>query len=141
MARRGGKAASRRSRQRRQQRSGQPAQPQPGTPPASDAEEFPSQPAVADTTDAFERADAELRASAPPPGARASAGGRPPTVRARTGDFSVSSGPSRLGERAAEEYHYVIRDLRNIGVLLVILAVLFAVAVVVVNLLGIGRVG
>jgi hypothetical protein len=36
------------------------------------------------------------------------------------------------------EYHYVGRDLRNIGVLSVILAVLLALSAVVVNLLGIG---
>jgi hypothetical protein len=49
-------------------------------------------------------------------------------------------GSSRLGERAAAEYHYVQRDLRNIGVLLVVLAVLLAIATIAVNVLGIGRV-
>jgi hypothetical protein len=141
MARRGGKAASRRSRQRRQQRPTQLARPQAGAVPASEGEEAAPQPVIADTGDAFEKADAELRASTPPPGARATSGGRTQTVRARTSDFFAAAGPSRLGERAATEYHYVLRDLRNIGVLLVVLAILLAVSVVLVNVLGIGRVG
>ena len=49
-------------------------------------------------------------------------------------------GSSRLGERAAAEYHYVVRDLRNIGVLVVVMAVLLAVATIAVNAMGIGRV-
>lgn len=136
MARRSGKAASRRSRQRK-------AQQRPAPQPPREA-----RPAVADETvaasdvgpsDAFEKADAELRAATPPPGSRpANAGKRASTVRARPTDFAYGSGPSRLGERAAAEYHYVLRDLRNIGVLLVVIAVLLAVAVVAVNALGIG---
>jgi hypothetical protein len=50
------------------------------------------------------------------------------------------SGASRLGERAAAEYHYVTRDLRNIGVLLLVLAALLAAATVAVNVMGIGRI-
>lgn len=46
------------------------------------------------------------------------------------------SGTSRLGERARAEYHYVARDLRNIGVLVVVIAVLLAVAVVAFTTLG-----
>jgi hypothetical protein len=38
------------------------------------------------------------------------------------------AGASRLSERAAAEYHYVARDLRNIVVLTAILAVLLVVA-------------
>lgn len=48
------------------------------------------------------------------------------------------AGPSRLSERAAAEYHYVVRDLRNIGVLLAIMAVLLAAAVIGFNALGLG---
>jgi len=48
-------------------------------------------------------------------------------------------GSSRLGERAVAEYHYVVRDLRNIGVLVVVLVVLLAVATFAVNGLGLGR--
>jgi hypothetical protein len=139
MPRRSGKAASRRSRQRKAaQRSAQP-QPQRDMRPSDAGEAI----AASDVgpSDAFEKADAELRASTPPPGSRpANAGGRPQTVRARTSDFTfgAGAGPSRLGERAAAEYHYVLRDLRNIGVLLVVMAVLLAVAVLAVNALGIG---
>jgi hypothetical protein len=143
MARRGGKAASRRSRQRRtQQRASQPAQPTnaAATSPADD--EALVAPADVGSSDAFEKADAELRASTPPPGSRAPTAPRAAakTVRARTSDFFGSGGPSRLSEAAAAEYHYVMRDLRNIGVLLVVLAVLLLVAVVLVNVLDIGRV-
>jgi hypothetical protein len=36
------------------------------------------------------------------------------------------------------EYHYVVRDLRNIGVLVVVMLVLLAASAVLVNMLGIG---
>jgi len=48
-------------------------------------------------------------------------------------------GPSRLTERAIAEYHYVQRDLRNIGVLIVIMAALLIAAAIVVNVVGIGQ--
>jgi hypothetical protein len=48
------------------------------------------------------------------------------------------AGTSRLGDAARAEYHYVGRDLRNTAVLVVLMAALLAVAVVVVNLAGIG---
>jgi hypothetical protein len=140
MAKRGGKAASRKSRQRKAQRPQPPQQasrPSAGPPP--DVEELTAAD-VTPSTDAFEKADAELRASAPPPGSRAESGVRAPArARPQPRDFSSSaSGPSRLSERAVAEYHYVGRDLRNIGVLTVVLAVLLAISAVVVNLLGIG---
>lgn len=47
-------------------------------------------------------------------------------------------GPSRLTERAIAEYHYVQRDLRNIGVLVVIMAALLIAAAILVNVAGIG---
>jgi hypothetical protein len=85
--------------------------------------------------DAFERADAEVRASAAPPMTST-----PLRGRSRPADPRVMvGGASRLGERAAAEYHYVVRDLRNIGVLVVVLAILLAVATFAVNTLGIGR--
>lgn len=49
------------------------------------------------------------------------------------------AGPSRLSERAIEEYHYVRRDLRNIAMLVVVMAVILVLAVVVFSALGIGR--
>ena len=85
--------------------------------------------------DAFERADAEVRASATPPMTST-----PLRGRSRPSDPRVMvGGSSRLGERAATEYHYVLRDLRNIGVLVVVLAILLVVAAIAVNTLGIGR--
>jgi hypothetical protein len=47
-------------------------------------------------------------------------------------------GSSRLGEAARAEYHYVARDLRNTGLLVLLMAVLLGVAVIAVNLAGIG---
>ncbi|HLE88895.1 MAG TPA: hypothetical protein VI733_02430 [Candidatus Limnocylindria bacterium] len=119
MARRGGKAANRRDRQRRAQRR---AQQRPAPQP---------RPVSSTLSEAIEEA-AEQRASAP-------AAPAPPVTRGGRADprFSVA-GPSRLGERAAAEYHYVVRDLRNIGVLVVIMAILLGVAVVAFNALGIG---
>lgn len=136
MARRSGKAANRRTRQRK-------AQQRPAPQPQRDARPAVSDDVVAASdvgpSDAFEKADAELRAATPPPGSRPSnAGRKAPVVRARPTDFAFGSGSSRLGERAAAEYHYVLRDLRNIGALLVVIAVLLAAAVVAVNVLGIG---
>lgn len=142
MARRGGKAASRKSRQRRaqqrtQQRGAQPMQPA-TTSPAEDTTLEPTAPVA--SGDAFEKADAELRAATPPPGSRPSSGPRDAarSVRARVSDFHMSSGPSRLSAAAGAEYNYVARDLRNIGVLLVVIVVLLAVAVVLVEVIGIG---
>jgi hypothetical protein len=60
--------------------------------------------------------------------------GRPADPRVTLG------GTSRLSDKAVAEYHYVTRDLRNIGVLVGIMVVLLAVATIAVNALGIGRV-
>jgi hypothetical protein len=49
------------------------------------------------------------------------------------------AGPSRLSERAIEEYHYVRQDLRNIGVLLAVMLVVLAAAVIAFNALGVAR--
>jgi hypothetical protein len=82
--------------------------------------------------DAFEIADAEVRAAAQAPSAA------PGSARAkpRAAEPRVTVGSSRLSERAVAEYHYVQRDLRNIAVLAVILAALLAAATVLVNLTG-----
>jgi hypothetical protein len=114
MPRRAGKAASRRSRQRRLQRP---------TPPPSVAAAPPS----VDETGLEERAeesrDEPRRASAPGVSA-------PSAARAYAG------GGSSLTARERAEYHYVERDLRNIGVLTAILLVLLIVAWFVFNALG-----
>lgn len=86
--------------------------------------------------DAFERADAEVRAATAPP---LSSVPRRPKGRAADPRVTVT-GSSRLGERAAAEYHYVARDLRNIGVLVLLIAALLAAATVAVNVIGVGRV-
>ena len=83
--------------------------------------------------DAFEIADAEVRAAAQPPLATTAG-----TLRSkpRAADPRVAVGSSRLSERAVAEYHYVGRDLRNIGILAIILAALLAVATILVNVTG-----
>lgn len=122
MARRGGKAASRRDRSRRAQRRAplRPAVPQR---PAGDA-----------VSEAVEAA-VERRVEAAP--ARPTAA--PALTRgARTDPRVAVAGPSRLSERAASEYRYVVRDLRNIGLLVVVMAVLLVAAVIGFSALGIG---
>ena len=84
--------------------------------------------------DAFEIADAEVRAAAQPPLSTAAGATRP---KPRAADARVTVGSSRLSERAVAEYHYVQRDLRNIAVLAVILAALLAGAAILVNVTGI----
>ncbi len=59
--------------------------------------------------------------------------------RATRDPRQMVAGPSRLGERAQQEYHYVIRDLRNIGVLVAVMAAILAVAFVVFNVMGLMR--
>ena len=81
--------------------------------------------------DAFEIADAEVRAAALPPLATGTTRAKP-----RAADQRVAVGSSRLNERAVAEYHYVQRDLRNIAVLAIILAALLAVATILVNVTG-----
>lgn len=115
MPRRSGKAASRRARQQR--RSRHQAAPGPiGARPAA-APGLPSAPGDA------------ARAALPTP---APVSGRPFAAGVST------VGPSRLGEAARAEYHYVGRDLRNTGLLVLLMAALLGVAVIAVNLAGIG---
>jgi hypothetical protein len=135
MAKRRGKARNRQQRRNPQRIDQRPAASQQpadaGTPLAPTTSG-----SGAGANDAFERADAEVRASAAPPLASAQ---RKPKARPADPRITVT-GASRLGERAAAEYHYVIRDLRNIGILLIVLAALLAAATVAVNVIGIGRV-
>lgn len=124
MARRGGKAASRRERLRRAQR---PVQPRPAPPRPTAATLNEAIDAVAEERVAQERvAAAPVRPVAP-------------LTKGASHDprFAVS-GPSRLGERAVAEYHYVRRDLRNIGMLVVVMAVALGIAAFAFNALGIG---
>ena len=106
MARRAGKAASRKARQRKVQRAATfAAPPPPAVPPVG-------------TPDAREAVslDPPRRVTAPSP-ERAYAG-------------------STLTDRERAEYHYVERDLRNIGVLTAVMAVLLVVAYFAFSALG-----
>lgn len=115
MARRAGKAASRRNRQRRAQR---PLPPPPvARVPAQSVEETPLE------ERGEESREEPRRASAPTPSA-------PSAARAFAG------GGSSLTDRERAEYHYVERDLRNIGILTAILLVLLIAAWFVFNALG-----
>ncbi|MGI8872353.1 MAG: hypothetical protein ACR2KI_07120 [Candidatus Limnocylindria bacterium] len=118
MARRGGKAASRQARQRRRERSGQTRPPT--IPPTESA--APTQPPVA-----------SLSTSAAPAARSATA------QRARPDPRLSLTGPSRLGDRARQEYHYVGRDLRNIGVLVALMGAILLVAFVILSATGLGR--
>jgi hypothetical protein len=120
MARRGGKAANRRDRQRRAQRRAQQR-------PA------PAQRQVSGALSEAVEAAADQRATAAPvaPATQLTRG-------ARSDPRFAVAGPSRLGERAAADYHYVRSDLRNIAILVAIMAALLGAAVVVFGALGIG---
>ena len=121
MARRGGKAANRRDRNRRAQRKA-PLRPA-----------VPQRPTGGSLSDAIDAA-AERRAEGAPARAAAPA----PTRGARSDPRFAVAGPSRLSVRAASEYHYVIRDLRNIAVLVVAMGVVLAAAVIGFSAMGIG---
>lgn len=123
MARRGGKAANRRDRQRRAQRK------------ALQRPAAPARPIGGAVSDAVDAA-AERRAEEAPALTVSSA---PSLTRGARHDprFAVA-GPSRLSERAAAEYHYVRRDLRNIALLVVMMALALGGAVFAFNALGIG---
>lgn len=119
MARRGGKAANRRDRQRKaQRRTLQRPAPQSG-------------PITGVVSEAVGAAAERRSEASTAPGATAPRAGR-------ADPRFLVAGPSRLSERAATEYHYVRRDLRNIAVLVVIMAVLLGVAVLAFSVLGIG---
>jgi hypothetical protein len=104
MARRAGKAASRRARQQRRAQRPTPSPSAVAPPPAAEVE--------AEET-------AEVMREEPP---RASA----PTVTAPSPARAYASGGSSLTDRERAEYHYVERDLRNIGILT---AILFALLI------------
>lgn len=114
MARRGGKAANRRARQQRRNRpAATPPAPTPA--PVSEVAEQPM-PAATAATPAAAVTPARPASPAPAP-ARIIAHG------------------SALSAHAREEYHYVGRDLRNIGILVVIMFAVLAVATLAINVL------
>ena len=106
MARRGGKAANRRARQQRRNRAATPA----------------AAPMPAPSGEVVEQS---VPAAVPPVPVRPAA---PAPARA-------ISHASALGAQAREEYHYVGRDLRNIGILVVIMIAILAAATLAINVL------
>ena len=123
-ARRSGKANSRQARQKRQQqRSSQRASLQ--QPMAANAGNGGS--------DLGEAATAGRPATAA--AAAATAPARPAKPASK---FEALYGSSRLTEQAHLEYHYVERDLRNIGILVLVMIGMLIVATIAFNLLGIG---
>jgi hypothetical protein len=126
------KAQSRQARQRRSsQRAAQrPASPRPApslTPEAAELSETAFSPSQSTSTRSA-AATAVSRATVP-------ASQRGSRVNPRL----TVAGPSRLSERAIEEYHYVSRDLRNIAVLVAVMVVILVVAVIAFTALGIGK--
>jgi hypothetical protein len=113
MARRAGKAASRKARQRKPQR-----------PP------IPPRPAAAPHTDAIEEAVASAQAPSPQSPAPARAAVPPRALSARRGGRAsmFATGASTLTDTERSEYHYVERDLRNIGILTAIMVGLLVLA-------------
>lgn len=130
MARRGGKAASRKAKQRKAQRPSSAARPAAPAPSPIDAAFEPT----------VESAPMQV-ADPPARETRETGEARERTRRATRDPRQMVAGPSRLGERAQQEYHYVVRDLRNIGVLVAIMAAILAVAFIAFNVLGIARAG
>jgi hypothetical protein len=114
MARRAGKAASRKARQRYQPRTPRPAAaPSPGPDAAADATAVPP----VGTPDAREAVslDPPRRSAAP---------------------SATGGGGSVLSSRERAEYHYVERDLRNIGILTAAMAALLLLAWFIFNAIG-----
>ena len=111
MARRAGKAATRKARQRYQPRTPRPT-PAPAPAPA---------PEEATTSEAT---DTSRTVSTPEPPRRS-----PSSV-------AYSSGGSTLTARERAEYHYVERDLRNIGILTLVMVIVLIAAWFVFNGLG-----
>ena len=122
----GGKAVSRKARQRHVPRTPRPASTTGATPPPDTIEatdptlvaDAPAGSAVAEpATPAPAAAPSRRRGSAPPVGA------------------GISSG-SGLSARERADYHYVERDLRNIGILSLVMLGLLIGAWLVFNALG-----
>ncbi|HEX2884147.1 MAG TPA: hypothetical protein VHQ42_06185 [Candidatus Limnocylindria bacterium] len=122
MARRAGKAANRKARQRkvaRTQSAPSVARPtEPSIPPIGDV------PAGATPVPPVGTPDAREAASLTPP--------------RRTASPIAARGGSELTAREQGEYHYVERDLRDIGILTAAMAALLLVAWIAFRALGVG---
>ena len=118
----GGKAASRKARQRNVPRTPRPASPPPATPQADAVVEPIAEPdlvldsPVSTMASATSTAPSRRRTSSPP-------------------TASVSAG-SGLTARERADYHYVERDLRNIGILSLVMLGLLIGAWLLFNALG-----
>lgn len=113
MARRAGKAASRKARQRHQPKTPRPSVPSPDATVV--AEETPVPPVGT-------------------PHAREAASLTPPR---RTSAVAATASGSQLTGRERAEYHYVERDLRNIAILTAIMAAMLVAAWFVFDAMGI----
>ncbi len=123
MARRAGKAANRKARQRKVARS--QTAPRPTTP-------------IEPITSTAGSAPAPAPLPVPPvgtPDAREAASLTPP--RRSTAPLAARGG-SQLSARERGEYHYVERDLRDIGILTAAMAALLLVAWIAFRALGVG---
>jgi hypothetical protein len=128
MARRG-KAASRQARQRRRANQRSAGQRQPAQQGTSQAASGPAATSTTAGGGASSGAAAVASRTSVPASQRGS----------RVNPRVIVAGSSRLSERAIEEYHYVRRDLRNIAILVAVMAVILVLAVVVFSALGIGK--
>jgi len=128
MARRG-KAASRQARQRRRSSQRAATQRQSVQPSASQGASAPP----VTSTSAGGGGSANVPAAASRTSVPASQRG------SRVNPRVIVAGSSRLSERAIEEYHYVRQDLRNIAILMAVMAVILVAAVLVFSALGIGK--
>ena len=118
----GGKAASRKARQRNVPRTPRPAAAPPAAPPVDAVVEPIAEPDLVAESPVNAAASATSTA---PPRRRTSS---PPTA-------SVAAG-SGLTARERADYHYVERDLRNIGILSLVMVALLVGAWLLFNALG-----
>lgn len=113
----GGKAASRKARQRYVPRTPQTAAPAQRPSPADPAVE-----ALVEPVSAVEAPPSPAASSAP--------------SRRRAAPVAATSAGSGLSARERADYHYVERDLRNIGILTLIMAAMLLVAWLIFNATG-----
>ena len=118
----GGKAVSRKARQRNVPRAPRPASTPAPTPPPDEVVE-----AAAEAAPVL---DAPVAAPAPAPSQA------PARRRSSPGPSAGLSSGSGLSAAERSEYHYVERDLRNIGVLSLVMLALLVVAWLIFNALG-----
>lgn len=121
----GGKAARRKQRQRHV-----PRMPQPSSQPSAPAEEH------LDVVEVAEPAETAAAPEAPRASASRPSADRGSRRRTSPPPVTIGTSGSSLTARERADYHYVERDLRNIGILTVVMAAMLLVAWVVFNALG-----